>query len=641
MQGFPLFTGVLLSAVTVPCPYGIGYGNSEDYCINFWDNFGSCAWSCTLAASYGGSIGKCTGGNYYRCKPPPLTGVSISASPQTIPNGQSTTLTASWNGGKPIYTVQWYSSASASCGAQFWIDYSVPSSTSAPSAPTGTKSKLVTPSGTTWYCAKITDNSYNHGDNSAPAFQNQFVLVGPIKVTALTPQTSTTTTSSTTTVGSSSSTFTSTTSTTSTSSSTTSIVVPTSTSTSSTSSTSSTTTSVVITVVPLPPVPVCGFATVNRGGWIGINVLVVLFTITIAALIHALSNLLPAGRREKLKGVVNYEILEAFLSLIIIIVLIGFATLTCNAGASLLGYSGYADLFNALDAYLGNMLFVNGMNFLASLYTKSIQYTVIANIAYFTLNRGLDFLQGLPIASSLNVIPNVLTISYSSSIDALFSAYSGIFTTTYGTLLSLSFGGLFILFLMLPIIRAGALTVVAPLSIIFRSIGFAGPQLRKTANTFLAISIGFYFVLPLMVAFDIYVASCLNIGLGIKPVACSYPFSSFLGGYNVTTLDITMFTSQATLPMGSQNAPSFASGINLPTSFYATSIGSNMGQFFQSFFDAPSVAAEYGQKIAAYVFMSIVLIALDLAITAGFIAGLAKGLDAMNGLFGTGGFWRE
>jgi hypothetical protein len=390
----------------------------------------------------------------------------------------------------------------------------------------------------------------------------------------------------------------------------------------------------------------CGFASVNHNDWIGINALVVLFSVTIAGLVYALSNLLPSERRERLKGVASYEVFEAIISLVIIAVLTAFAAAACQAGGQIFGFSDYTGLFAAVENYLGNLLFVNGLSILTTLYTTSIQYTVVANLVYFLVNQGTQLLLGVQQISKIvapSILSGVVQLSFSTNIDVLFSEYAGVFTVVYGPLLAAAFGSLFILIILLPIIEGGALTVIAPIAIVFRSLSFMGPQLRRTSNVLLALAIGFYFVLPLTIALDSYISGCLGIGLSINAAPCAYPFATSVTGYSVSAISPSLFGSSSSLPVSSSSVPNLAGlgGLSLPTNFYFGSIGSNLDQFFTIFVDAPVVTAGYGKTVAAYFFVSILLIAIDMAITVGFVTGLAKGLDAISNVFGSGGFWRD
>jgi hypothetical protein len=378
---------------------------------------------------------------------------------------------------------------------------------------------------------------------------------------------------------------------------------------------------------------------------VGINMLVVLFSITIGGLVYAIGKWIPGQKGWKLKGIAIYEIIEAVFSAILVFAMFVMANFACQAGAVFYGSgSGYKDIFTAAENYIGNMLFHNGVNLMTQMYTISINYSMIGKIAYFLLDEAAQFIQGLASTSILG-----LSLAFSTNIADLMGAYAGIYTNIYGTFLIASFAGLFILFLFLPIIQAAALTVVAPLAIVFRALSFTGPQLRKTANLFLAMAIGFYFVLPLTIAFNSYMASCLNLQtqLGMINNACDvvgtttsqYPFfRQYLTDYSVVTPPSSLFSNQFSI--GIPNAPSgFGSATTLTSTFYGSL--TNLNDDYNLMFSASETAESYGRKVAAYLFVSTVLLAIDFGITMGFIAGLAKGLDAIAGLFGAGGFWSD
>jgi hypothetical protein len=396
----------------------------------------------------------------------------------------------------------------------------------------------------------------------------------------------------------------------------------------------------VVTTVPQAAIA-CGFATVNTGDWVNINLLVVLFSVTVGGFIYALANFLPGERFQKWKGYASYEMIEAVFSVIIIFSLFAAASFVCQAGGLMFGFNNYKDIFTSIDGYLGNLLFVNGLSLLEKLYATSIQYTVISKMAFFLLSQASNMLTGFLSAGT------GVSVTFSSAINKIFAAYAGIFTNAYGTFLAASFGGLFILFLIIPIIQATAMTVIAPVALIFRSLSFLGPQLRRTSNLFLAMAIGFYFVLPLTVAMDSYVVSCMGIrGLGVPPasvpgMSCySYwqMFSKYTGTYSLPTMSVSLFNSGGSMPSNSSSLPSWASGQGqLVTTFYGSTL--NLNSYFQAMFEAPQLAAEYGQNVAAYLFVSIVLLAIDIGITMGFIAGLTKSLDAMSNIFGVGRIW--
>jgi hypothetical protein len=384
----------------------------------------------------------------------------------------------------------------------------------------------------------------------------------------------------------------------------------------------------------------CGFATINRGDWISINALVVLLAVMVAALVFALANFLPTEKRERLRGAARYEILEAIISLIIIFILIAFCAFSCNAGAAVLGYSGYTDVFSSAGAYIGGLLFTNGLSLTSNFYTVSIQYEVISGLYNIA---GTNLLAGANAAlEAVHPFDNVeIELGLPATGSIFFSTISGLYTASYGAMLDASFSGLFILFLLLQIVEAGALTIVAPVAILLRSLSFMGPQFRRTSNLFLAMAIGFYFVFPLMLVSNMYVASCLNINTGVaNPPACSYPyFSAYTQGYTLPKMSASLFTSSTQYPISSSALPSYASGgLSLPASFYGPAFAGS-GQFVTEMINGPSVAMQYGSEVAGYLFLAIVMVALDLGVTAAFIMGISKGLDSIGNVFGGGPFF--
>ena len=336
--------------------------------------------------------------------------------------------------------------------------------------------------------------------------------------------------------------------------------------------------------------------------------------------------------------------IEAVFSAILIFAMFAISNFACQAGAALYGSASYSGIFIGAENYIGNLLFVNGVNLMTNMYATSIKYSLFAKVAYFFLDQASQFITGFISGSLLGV-----TLGFSTNINTLFSSYAGIFTNIYGTFLITSFAGLFLVFLLLPIVQAAALTVVAPISIIFRALAFTGPQLRKTANLFLAMAIGLYFVLPLTLAFNSYIVSCLNIQtqLGISNNACTNPvtglpaypfFSQYLRGYSVATVPISLFSGQSQLVTAPGATPSFIGQVSLVSSFYGSI--TNYQEYMTDMVDAPLYAEDYGNQVAAYLFVSVVLLAIDFGITMGFVAGLSRGLDGMSNLFGAGGFWQ-
>jgi len=64
--------------------------------------------------------------------------------------------------------------------------------------------------------------------------------------------------------------------------------------------------------------------------WITVSVLVVLLSLLGVAIAYTISNFLSNQTREKIKGAARSEITQAFLSIVIIAILLGTAAAACN-----------------------------------------------------------------------------------------------------------------------------------------------------------------------------------------------------------------------------------------------------------------------------------------------------------------------
>ena len=95
---------------------------------------------------------------------PTLSAVSVSPSPSTIDSGQSSTITVSWSGGTPSYTVSLYSgTSSSSCALDSTLVYTA-------TGVSGTTTTFtVSPSSTTYYCATVTDNPSTTASSTTPS----------------------------------------------------------------------------------------------------------------------------------------------------------------------------------------------------------------------------------------------------------------------------------------------------------------------------------------------------------------------------------------------------------------------------------------------------------------------------------------
>lgn len=398
----------------------------------------------------------------------------------------------------------------------------------------------------------------------------------------------------------------------------------------------------------------CTFPAINSNNWITINVFLVLAAVVIASLVYTLAGFLPTISREKLKGAAKTEATQAFLSIFIIMAVTAFAAVTCNVGIfltkSATATTGvvYSDPMQYAQTYISNLLYERSSQLFGQMYAESALFLLWGNIDEQLASA---FEVPISLTSDLQLNTNLVGVYY---------GYSGVLTSTYTGLIVITFAVLFVMWILLPVIQSFALTAMLPTALIIRTLPFGGPRLREAADSILAIAIAFFFILPLAISMNSFIISWMfcsgNPWAGTGPVttvgACN-PYASFVYPDLLNNLQTNSYFSgvptnvvtvpqNSALPNGGQNY--LNPGLQLPFSPLGVSSGTGgLSQFLvtgvQTLYSMPYVIDGFGVKIAEYMFESIVLIALDLAITIGFAQGLTKGLGSISTLIGTGPFW--
>ena len=277
---------------------------------------------------------------------------------------------------------------------------------------------------------------------------------------------------------------------------------------------------------------------------------------------------------------------------------------------------------------MGNLLFSRGTALVGQLYISGIEFGIGAQVLGYAISNALTYLYNAIVTAhpALSVM-NTPSIGISD----ILASYGALFMGTYASIVVAVWGILFVLFLTLPLIQAGALTVVLPVAIVMRTLAYSGPKLRETSNTFIAFAIGFFFVLPLTIALDSTIANCLTT-TGIQSGSCWWINSQY----------ITPISLQIPTPQLFSSTPLTISGLGVSSNLFSSlaSNGAAPGIYMLVLlFDAPIVAWNYASKIADYTFLGIVLTGIDFLITLGFIAGFARSLNAISGIFRGERFW--
>ena len=380
----------------------------------------------------------------------------------------------------------------------------------------------------------------------------------------------------------------------------------------------------------------CTFGAIDQGNWISISTLIVLLSVTVGALVYAVSSFLPTSTREKLRGTMRIEMVQGILALFIILILVAFAGMGCQLGGMMtngLTAGVYQDPFQFAQLYLNNLLFIKSGDIFVNLYTSSINYLVAGNLA--------EALAGL----IEELMSKALPLSLNANVLGIFYGYASVATSTYTVMMMVSYGILFVMWLMLYFVQSFAMTLIAPLALLIRTVPYGGPKLREVADTLLAIAVAFYFVLPLALTFNNYTINWMfctsQVGLvnvtGTNSGSCN-PYVS----YTQTNFDINLPVSSL---LSAQNGYNLSGLGTVVGGFFGGAISGNgglanmMGNVLGTLAGIPGQTDNYGVEVAEYMFTSIVLIALDVAITLGFAQGLARGLVSVSGAMNVGPFW--
>ncbi len=367
--------------------------------------------------------------------------------------------------------------------------------------------------------------------------------------------------------------------------------------------------------------------------WIVINLIIILIAMLLSGVAFSISTLLSANMRERIRGAARSELTQALLSAVIIVALVGTATTACSLSSSMskgLTHTSM-DPFQYSEYYVGNLSVNTGLNMLTNAYSTSVSYAiegqVLGNIGdlfntKFTGAFGImrDILGGEA------VFGNLIKLSFAGlvQLSLLFNALSGFYIEIIVPMMTVAVGMLFLQFLLLPLLQYTAFTVVLPVAIAMRSLSFLGNNLRVAANSVLAIAIAAYIIYPLMLSMNGWAIAWI-----FSSANPSYQYVQ--STYVVPNIPLnTYFTS---VPSTAYSGP-ILGGIKSLAPLL-------MGSFASTGIILPWQVVSQAQfivnELARFLFESIVMIVIDIAVTIGFAASLAKALN--RGIEGAGSFW--
>ncbi len=388
------------------------------------------------------------------------------------------------------------------------------------------------------------------------------------------------------------------------------------------------------------------FAALDPGGWIGINSLVILMSLAVASLVFALSRFLSTQYAQKTSMLIKYEIAEAFVSFMLIITMLSFTyasySAVCMLTTSAAG-TQYTDPFQFATSYVANLMFIKGIGLANKMYYTSALLAIDGNVLDYVMNalaaKMTSKITGMLTGATTGGLASIELKFSSGEVEYVYYDFVATLSGLLGSFIIITFGSLFIIFLLLPVIKAVTLTIIMPVAIAMRSLAFTGPQLRYASNTVIALSIAMYFIFPLTLAMDSYVVNwvwCIN-------TAVCNPYVAYLTPYTLNNPVPPGLLSQAQAPTSydTGGGTPFSLPYNLYSQLFAGNggVASSLEQLFIGLFDIPGIVSDYTMSTAQYLFQGIVLLALDVAITVGFASGLSKGLDSMSRIVGAGPFW--
>lgn len=365
--------------------------------------------------------------------------------------------------------------------------------------------------------------------------------------------------------------------------------------------------------------------------WLSINILVILISFLAVALVYAASKLFSTALHSRIVGMLKSEVTQLVISIVIIAVLVAFSGVACNITASMsssmVGTQSSLQPIPYAEYYIGNLSTNTGLKLLTYLYTVSISYTVDSQVlskASEAFNSNLLTLDLLPVSASINEGAD-LGIPYSLTADFYIDVFSPIVT--------IAIGALFIQWLALPVIAAVAFTVVLPVALIVRSIAYSGAGsygLRQAANAAIAICIAVYIIYPLTIALDSSITNWI--------------FSQQNPSYMYLNSVLTFTTIPSSSFFSALGNATKLSNANLPSNIGKTEISSILSKSqslgLKSLFEpwtVPQQAQYIINSVSQFLFVSIILFALNMAITLAFAQSLARALNS--GLEGSNPFW--
>ena len=399
------------------------------------------------------------------------------------------------------------------------------------------------------------------------------------------------------------------------------------------SSSSTNSASAITVTAPPPPQPIMACTLYGNSNytndWLPINYLVIITGFMVIAVLYAIGRALPPKTKSTIAGITKIEMTQLLISALIITLLLFFSSAACGISSSISHQLTGMSLgpFTYSDYYIGNLSMNTGLRLLTNIYSDSIAFSIDARV-YSYMSAQLAGKIDLP---QITVGPASIAPTEGYDLSIGYYLIADLYMDLFSPILVITIGMLFLQYLALPLIRLTAFALLLPVAIIIRSIaytGAGGTGLRNVANAILAIAIALYLIYPLTIVLDAYMVHWIFSAQ--NPL---YPYLSM--GFTLTQLPSTFFSSAAssspsTLPFGLPSPPvqSLISGVS--------SLG--LSGIYDPYTPV-TISNSVVNLMSQFIFIGVILFALNIAITVAFAMSLAKALNT--GIEGAASFWNN
>ena len=364
--------------------------------------------------------------------------------------------------------------------------------------------------------------------------------------------------------------------------------------------------------------------------WLPINYLVIIIGFMVMAVLYAIGRIMPPRTKSTIAGITKIEMTQLLISALIITLLIFFSSAACGISSSISQQLTGTSLgpFTYSDYYIGNLSMNTGLRLLTNIYSDSIAFSIDARVYSYMAAQLSGKLEIPTITIAPGVSMNVLE-GYDLSIG--YYLIADLYMDLFSPILVITIGMLFLQYLALPLIKLTAFTLLLPVAIIIRSIaytGAGGSGLRNVANAVLALAIALYLIYPLTIALDAYMVHWI-----FSVQNPLYPYLNM--GFTLTQLPSTFFSS------ASSSSPStLPFGIAAPSELSLISGVSSLGlSGVYNPYTPITISNSIVNLMSQFIFIGVILFALNIAITVAFAMSLTKALNT--GIEGAASFWNN